>query len=74
MQPDQFHCSKNKGRPRSSNPLIFKTVGLTREQWDWLELWFPSGNPTDRLSSLLERATKFWPLGPFKFGHGSKSK
>jgi len=53
-------------RPRSKNPLIFKTVGLTEDQWKWLQLW-NSTNPTLALRELLDRAFRFWPSGPFRF-------
>jgi hypothetical protein len=56
-----------RGRPKTENPLVFKTIGLTVEQWDWLYLWFPTGNRTDRMKELFERAMKFWPGGPGKF-------
>jgi len=55
------------GRPKSKNPLIFKTVGLTAAQWEWLDLWFPSASPTSQLAELFRRAFKFWPSGPNRF-------
>jgi hypothetical protein len=55
------------GRPRSKDPLIFKSIGLTASQWEWLQLWFPTGNVTDQLKALHERAVKFWPSGPNRF-------
>lgn len=63
-----------RGRPKSDNPLIFKSVGLTAEQWEWLDLWFLGGSPTDKLRSLLKRAVRFWPLGPSAFGHKKKDR
>ena len=56
-----------RGRPRKADSLQFRTVGLTQEQWDWLELWFPGGNPTTQLAELFERSQKFWPSGPGAF-------
>jgi hypothetical protein len=58
---------KRKGRPRSEDSLVFITVGLTKTQWAWLKLWFPTGSPTDALKALVERSIRFWPSGPFKF-------
>ena len=58
---------KKKGRPASSNPMVFYTIGMTAEQWAWLELWHPGGNRTDQMKDLLYRAQKFWPAGPAKF-------
>ncbi|CAH2032098.1 hypothetical protein [Trichlorobacter ammonificans] len=74
MPSGEFRCSKNRGRPKSADPLIFKTVGLTQAQWDWLSLWAFTGNPSRLLSELLDRAMKFWPAGPFLFGHRRKSQ
>ena len=54
-------------RPKSANPLVFRTVGLTASQWDWLDTWFPGGSPTSALSDLFLRAVKFWPSGPARF-------
>lgn len=61
-----------RGRPVSPDSLVFVTVGLTRAQWDWLKLWFPTGSNTDALRSLFDRAMRFWPSGPFIFGHSRK--
>lgn len=55
------------GRPRSKDPLVFKTVGFTESQWEYISLWLPSGSPTEQLRSLLERCLKFWPSGPGRF-------
>lgn len=56
-----------RGRPRDPNALVFHTVGLTREQWEWLTLWMPEGNRTDQVKELFDRARKFWPKGPAVF-------
>jgi hypothetical protein len=58
---------KMRGRPKADNPLIFKSLGLTAAQWEWLGLWFPGGNPTEQIRELFERSVKFWPSGPGKF-------
>jgi hypothetical protein len=56
-----------RGRPSNPDSLVFKTVGLTKDQWEWLELWLPSGNPSNQLRELFERCYKFWPSGPSTF-------
>ena len=55
-----------RGRKPDPNRLEFKTVGLRREDWQWLELWAISRdtNPTQQLNELIELARKFWPGGP----------
>lgn len=58
---------RGRGRPKSQNPLVFKSVGLTAEQWSWMDLWFPGGSPTAQLQAVMERALKFWPGGPHVF-------
>ena len=58
---------ETRGRKKSPDPLIFKSVGLTSAQWDWLELWQRGASPSHLLRSLLDRAIKFWPSGPTKF-------
>lgn len=58
---------RGRGRPRSKSRLEFKTVGLTADQWKWLELWRPGESPTTMLQEMFERAQKFWPSGPAKF-------
>lgn len=60
------------GRPADANPYIFASVGLTQAQWEYLSLWFPTGNISQALRFLIERAIKFWPAGPFVFGHARK--
>jgi hypothetical protein len=55
------------GRKKSPDALVFKTVGLTQAQWDWLALWLPGGSITSQFRSLLDRAMKFWPSGPTRF-------
>lgn len=62
-----------RGRPSSPDSLVFFTVGLTLTQWQWLQLWMPSGSRTDAIRELFIRAMKFWPLGPSVFGHVRKS-
>jgi hypothetical protein len=65
-------ASKQRGgRPADVDPYIFHSVGLTRSQWEFIALWFPSGNPSSALRSLLDRAVKFWPGGPFVFRGGA---
>lgn len=59
--------TKKVGRPKSGDPLIYRTVGLTADQWRWLALWHESNNPGAQLRELLERAVKFWPGGPRVF-------
>lgn len=54
-------------RPKSSDPLITRSVCLTEKQWAWLDLWFTGGNFSLCLRELLDRAMKFWPSGPGKF-------
>ena len=54
-------------RPKSDNPLVFRTVGLTAAQWRWLDLWLLSASPTAQLRELFDRAVKFWPSGPHRF-------
>lgn len=68
MSPSgNFTTVKKKGRPRSEDSLVFVTVGLTKTQWAWLRLWFPTGSMTHALGALIDRAVRFWPSGPFKF-------
>lgn len=71
LVPDRLPAKR--GRPLSSDSLVFVTVGLARVQWAWLSLWFPTGSTTDALRSLLDRAMKFWPAGPYAFGHSKKT-
>lgn len=47
--------------------LVFKTIGLTAAQWEWLKLWHEHGSPTDQVREMMQRAEKFWPAGPAKF-------
>ena len=56
-----------RGRPRSLNPIIKKTVGLTAADWEWLEKWQPGASPSAQLREALSRARKFWPGGPAVF-------
>ena len=60
------------GRNADPDPYIFHSVGLNQIQWEYLSLWFPTGNPSTALRALLDRAIKFWPLGPSVFGHSLK--
>ena len=66
-----------RGRKPSPDSLVFVTVGLTPAQWAWLRLWqsdpLAGGSLTHPLSFLFDRAMKFWPAGPFAFGHARKS-
>lgn len=55
------------GRPADPNPYIFHSVGLTQKQWEFVALWFPTGNPSNCIRSLIDRALKFWPAGPARF-------
>lgn len=64
---------RRRGRPKTKNPLLFKTVGLTADQWTWLELWFPGGSPTAQLQELFSRSLKFWPGGPSVFRHRAEN-
>jgi len=61
---------KNRGRPRKDDSFVYVTIGLRPIQWAWLQLWFPNGSPSDCVRSLLDRALKFWPAGPYKFRGG----
>lgn len=59
---------KRRGRPSiGTKAKKFKTVGLTEDEWRWLEMWLPGASPTSQLQELVERARKFWPAGPAKF-------
>lgn len=60
------------GRPADPDPYIFHAVGLTQKQWEFVSLWFPTGNISHCLRALIDRAMKFWPAGPFAFGHSRK--
>lgn len=66
-QPVLDGVIRRPGRPRSVDPLVFVTVGLTAAQWRWLSSWFPGGSPTAQMRELFTRAMKFWPSGPHKF-------
>lgn len=59
--------SGGPGRPRSSNPIIKHTVGLTAAQWEWLEKWLPGASPSEQLREALNRSMRFWPGGPHVF-------
>lgn len=56
--------AKRRGRPSDPLALRFKTVGLRPDQWEWLALWLPDGNPSEQMRELFERAQSFWPSGP----------
>ena len=58
---------ETRGRKPIAEPLVFKTVGLTQKQWDWLSLWLPNSSSTSQLRILFERCLKFWPSGPAFF-------
>lgn len=60
---------RRRGRPKTKNPLVFRTVGLTEDQWQWLNLWLPGASPTAQLQELFGRSVKFWPGGPAVFRH-----
>lgn len=62
-----------RGRKPSPDSLVFKTVGLSADQWAWLEKWSPGASPTHQLRDLVERSQKFWPGGPFVFVKGRSS-
>lgn len=70
---DPGRTKQRGGRPSDPDPYIFASVGLTRSQWEYLSLWFPTGNISQALRALLERSVKFWPAGPFVFGHARKT-
>jgi hypothetical protein len=59
--------AKKRGRPCLENPLVFQTVGLSYEDWQWLKLWLPGGNVTNQINELISRSKKFWPKGPDRF-------
>ena len=63
-----------RGRKSSSDSFRTISVCLTQAQWNFISLWLPTGNPSAALRALLDRAMIFWPLGPFVFGHASKSR
>jgi len=62
-----------RGRKPSTDSFVTVSVCLTPEQLSYVKMWFPSGNLSQALRFLLDRAIKFWPLGPFVFGHSRKS-
>jgi hypothetical protein len=58
---------ETRGRKRSLDPLVFKTIGLTRAQWAWLDLWLPGHSATAQFRLLFIRCLQFWPGGPGRF-------
>ena len=54
-------------RPRLDTPSIRISVRINSKQAEFLALW--GNNPTQQINDLLDRAIKFWPAGPNKFGH-----
>lgn len=65
---------KKRGRPRSDNPLLFHSVGLTRSEWEWLANFFPSGSKTDQLSEFVRWGQKFrYKSNPFSGGEGAEA-
>lgn len=55
------------GRPKgstSSASLIGRKVYLTRQQWEYLALWDPTGKAGHQIGNLADRAASFWPRGP----------
>lgn len=61
------------GRRPDPNPYVTGSVCLTESQWQYISLWLPTGNISQALRALIDRAMKFWPAGPFVFGHSRKS-
>ena len=62
------------GRPRDSNKLQFRSIGLRPARWSYLALWWPSDNITEQINNALERLEKYAPAGPDKFGHAPSDK
>ena len=60
------------GRKKSESSKVFKSVGLTAAQWEWLDLWLPGGSPSAQMAEVVERSQKFWSAGPGKFAKGVK--
>jgi hypothetical protein len=52
-----------RGRPQDPNKLIFRTIGLRQNEWDWLSAW-NDGNVTYQMADLMARCVKCWPKGP----------
>lgn len=65
--PANKPTGKKRGRPSSPDAYVYITIGLRPFQWEWLALWFPNGSPSDQVRALLDRALKFWPVGPGRF-------
>lgn len=64
---DPGRSKQRGGRPADDDPYIFHSVGLTQSQWEFISLWFPTGNPSQALRELIKRSLKFWPAGPARF-------
>jgi hypothetical protein len=52
-----------RGRPKLLNKLVFKSVGLTLDQWIYLKKWCPEGNQTAQLRALIKMVEKKYPQG-----------
>ncbi len=52
------------GKTQPEDQLHGRTVYLKQAELEWMEFWFPGGNPTEQLRELMGRARKFWPKGP----------
>lgn len=62
-------------RPKDPNKLIFRSIGLTAEQWAYVELFSIAEvtaaaplNPTTAIGELVDRLRKMCPAGPRAFG------
>lgn len=56
---------------RPLDPTAKRNVITTRVDDDtkgWLGLWRPNSEASTQLADVIERARKFWPQGPDKFG------
>jgi hypothetical protein len=67
----KIHCRggarKGAGRKKSPDAKVFKTVGLTSDQWAFVELFMPGRSATDQICELVELMKKYRPSGPGKF-------
>lgn len=62
-QPDMF--KRGRGRPRKSDAYVYRSVGLSPAEWEYLSTWAAAGSsPSSMLRELLERSAKMWPVGP----------
>lgn len=55
------NVTKKLGRRPLENPLLFKCVGLTQDQWDWLASFNPGASPSVQFRELIEKSRKMWP-------------